>query len=611
MQKYRFHPKELPEPPPAPRKPFDAIDAVLQLRHTPSAITLPRRLDEPLLQVLEGACAADTAPGRLRAELAQLVHCSDGEAAAVEAGFVSLRDLMGAAIPDSSGIDRHLAALGLEQAPAAQPPAAPCLPDFLLHTTQQPQASSGAPASTHLSARAPLFKLALPVLLPAEAKHSASPALGAPISAFGCLFQPLPVPEVRVDNRFAPTSCQPVTLASLLAQDLVLNDRGLVLPAVEVDGSSGEAESGADVGLPDNRASHLAALLPAVTAWPPLAHRDRAVSIHLVRVRRKAGAHRAPGAVPRLVGACRPRCQVPAAHCGRFVPVLRASWGSCTARASCPLRSLATSQPASRPAELTVAVARMRQRLLPAALPPAVDTGAGGRYRATLVHQLVAPFQARVAPARPVTCPAQPLPAAAAAMLHASQLPPAGAPAGALRDTADAAQAIKRPKRSGAAEGMRFFLQLQHGSAQAAVAGTAAPSMGAESADAVLGASSSSSGEMADALEVHARKPSTAVHSIELPPAHAELLRLLRDDEQRLVRLAPKPGVASEVARSDFLSVDVLRLALEQLAGRWRKDGRGRMAAQAPDRSSITAWIVSCRQASTARPGEGVCRHGR
>ena len=57
------------------------------------------------------------------------------------------------------------------------------------------------------------------------------------------------------------------------------------------------------------------------------------------------------------------------------------------------------------------------------------------------------------------------------------------------------------------------------------------------------------------------------VHSVELPASHTQLLRLLREDEQRLVSSAPAPGVAPEVARSDFFSVDVLQRALEQAAG--------------------------------------------
>jgi hypothetical protein len=108
---------------------------------------------------------------------------------------------------------------------------------------------------------------------------------------------------------------------------------------------------------------------------------------------------------------------------------------------------------------------------------------------------------------------------------------------------------------------MQYFLQLQQkGSAPAAVAssdvGNAAP------------ASSSSSGEaVADALELHLRQPSTSIHSVELPASHAQLLHLLQGDEQQLVQAAPPPGVAPEVARSHFLSVEELQRALEQAAG--------------------------------------------
>lgn len=102
---------------------------------------------------------------------------------------------------------------------------------------------------------------------------------------------------------------------------------------------------------------------------------------------------------------------------------------------------------------------------------------------------------------------------------------------------------------------MQYFLQLQGRGPQPAASGGAA-------------ASSSSSGEesaLALAAALHA--PSTTAHAVQLPAAHAALLRLLREDERRLVRGAPAPGVAPEAARSDFLSVDVLQRALEAASG--------------------------------------------
>jgi hypothetical protein len=125
----------------------------------------------------------------------------------------------------------------------------------------------------------------------------------------------------------------------------------------------------------------------------------------------------------------------------------------------------------------------------------------------------------------------------------------------------------KRAKRGAPADDMQYFLQLQRGSkpgAPPAGNGTGGVAEGAG------GSSSSSDEAAAEALDLYQQQQqqaSTSVHSVELPASHAQLLRLLLEDEQRLVRTAPAPGVAPEVARSDFFSVDVLQRALEQAAG--------------------------------------------
>lgn len=131
---------------------------------------------------------------------------------------------------------------------------------------------------------------------------------------------------------------------------------------------------------------------------------------------------------------------------------------------------------------------------------------------------------------------------------------PARAPRAARSPAAKAgAPPAKRAKRGeqGAA-GMQYFLQLQHGSGGAA--------------------SSSSSGDhgsLEAAVEQHQRQASVSVHTAELPARHAQLLRLLREDEDRLVRTAPAPGVPPELARSPFTSLAVLQRVLEETAGAW------------------------------------------
>ena len=224
----------------------------------------------------------------------------------------------------------------------------------------------------------------------------------------------------------------------------------------------------------------------------------------------------------------------------------------------------------------------LRQQMLPK--PCAADATPAdleGRCRAALIQQLVAPFQRAASQPKPGS--ALPLPAAAKVLVGPGKLtqrPPA-APQQAHQQPAPgpcqqgSAPTAKRTKRGGTADDMQYFLQLQRGS------NPGAPPAGNDTAGAAAGAggcSSSSDEAAAEALDLYQQQQgqgqgqgqgqtSTSVHSVELPASHAQLLRLLREDEQRLVRSAPAPGVAPEVARSDFFSLDVLQRALEQAAG--------------------------------------------
>lgn len=231
-------------------------------------------------------------------------------------------------------------------------------------------------------------------------------------------------------------------------------------------------------------------------------------------------------------------------------------------------RSLSSKQAVARPPDLAAAMRSLRQQMLPRRIPArsAASAEQEQRQRAALIQHLLDPFG--TAGAAPVL--GSILPQAEAApkvQVGAGAIAPAPqqqAAAAASKPTAAAADATapsaKRVRKGeGAGEGgMQYFLQLQQrGGKSAAASGGAA--------------SSSSSGDSAlaaEALEGALGGASTAVHAVELPPTHLHLLRLLREDEQRLVRGAAAPGVASEVARSDFLSVDVLQRALEQAAGR-------------------------------------------
>lgn len=60
--------------------------------------------------------------------------------------------------------------------------------------------------------------------------------------AFPQLFQPVDVPDVELQPTFAPAGCELVSLAALMAQDLVLEDDCLMLPPVVLQAAAGEAD---------------------------------------------------------------------------------------------------------------------------------------------------------------------------------------------------------------------------------------------------------------------------------------------------------------------------------------------------------------------------------
>ncbi len=195
-----------------------------------------------------------------------------------------------------------------------------------------------------------------------------------------------------------------------------------------------------------------------------------------------------------------------------------------------------------------------------------------GRFRSALVQLLVDPFHlamqvasgrrqgaavgAAKLPVEGSSPGGQQLPGAAAPLGKLAALQPANASAG---HPGVAAPPAKRAKRAaGAADGMRFFMRLQHSKPKAAC-GNAEPASAASS--------SSSDGDIAEVLQAAQQQASVTVHAVELPPVHAQLLRLLREDEARLVSSAPAPGIPADVAQSDFLSIAAVQCGLEQAAG--------------------------------------------
>ncbi len=232
-------------------------------------------------------------------------------------------------------------------------------------------------------------------------------------------------------------------------------------------------------------------------------------------------------------------------------------------------RSLSSKQAALRPPELTAAVRSLRQQLLPRPahlLPPAEVRQQEQQWQVQLIRQMLAPF---TPPSQqtPTWGALQPAAAARVQAVGGTALAASHQPAGQQQQEQQTAGAAagqpkgasgppppKRAKRGGAAD-MQYFLQLQRG--------------GAAGMPATGPSSSSSSGEASaeEAVAAHLGQASTAVHSVELPAVHAQLLRLLREDEQRLVVAAPALRVPAEVARSDFLSVDALQRALRATAG--------------------------------------------
>lgn len=61
------------------------------------------------------------------------------------------------------------------------------------------------------------------------------------------------------------------------------------------------------------------------------------------------------------------------------------------------------------------------------------------------------------------------------------------------------------------------------------------------------------------------RSAARSITQVSLPESHLQLLKYLQEDEQRLVQATP--GLQPTVARSDFLSVDLLQKALQEAGG--------------------------------------------
>ena len=265
LQKSRWRPQplELADPAAAPggRQPFSLLDRLLQQGPTGQlGAAAPPLLDMPLPQGSGQAVADAAAPSSLRRQLEQLAAgCfgAEGCEAAAASGFVSLRELAPGPAPSSSSSDTaagpavqrdHLAVAPMP-VPLEEPPPAARVPSFLLPPSQPPAtaaAASAGPAAAAGGSTHHVLLLEPPVLPTTAAVRGTALVAGAPASAFAHLFQPLPVPEAAAGGAawcFVPQGCQPVSLADLVAVDMVLDDGGgLVLPAVQVE-EPGEAES--------------------------------------------------------------------------------------------------------------------------------------------------------------------------------------------------------------------------------------------------------------------------------------------------------------------------------------------------------------------------------
>ena len=250
LQKCQSSPQLLPEEPPPPSgacTPFDLLDCLLQqAQQAPAAAeatrapTAPALLEVPLLPGRQLAAGSSIAPDSLRLQLKQLAAESFEQPADASAGFVSLRQLSD--LQADGAMQQHLAAPTPMQ--LAEPPPAPALPGFLLRPTKS--SGDGSTSAVTSPRHSALFlTLEAPVLPTAGAARAAELAVGAPTSAFAHLFEPVAVPDVAVVPFFAPEGCQPASLASLIAQDMLLDDGGLVLPALLMGEEDGrEAQSG-------------------------------------------------------------------------------------------------------------------------------------------------------------------------------------------------------------------------------------------------------------------------------------------------------------------------------------------------------------------------------
>lgn len=311
----------------------------------------------------------------------------------------------------------------------------------------------------------------------------------------------------------------------------------------------------------------------------------------------QAGQHSASCALPGLVGRkpavlnIRSTCAFRRAAPLSILNIL----AHCPASSSpCFARSLSTPHAATRPPELIAAARAMEQGMLPGELQPAAGAAEAAasrlsHFRSLLVQHLLAPFQQRVL--QVASChnlgaaigdaaklppadiaPSGKRPAGLTAPLQQlAAVQPAGEPSG--QEGAAPPPAKRARRAAGAADGMRFFLQLQRDKSGAADA-EAGPTA----------SSSSSGGDTAEALEAAQWQGSTTAHAVELPPVHAQLLRLLREDEARVVCGAPAPGVAADAARSDFLSIAAVQQGLEHAAGGCI------IAAEARNMASAEVW---------------------
>lgn len=260
VQKYNTLPARMACVAGSPQTVQRVASIIEQVLDRPASV--PASLDVPLMLAFRDSSKPS---GSLRIEVEQLATGSFEPPAA--SAFVSLLQL-----PPQGPLQPDAAAPAMRETTEKPTPLAICqpvairsrLPSFLVRQDAVDSAVRKGSAAWRLP------RIDAPVLVASDCTLAdGRAAYGAPLAAFPDEFQPVPVPTVGSELSFAPLGCTPLSLPELLARDLVLDDDGLVLPAVDLDDSSCEVQSSiaplmliaSDCGATPASASHLALYL--------------------------------------------------------------------------------------------------------------------------------------------------------------------------------------------------------------------------------------------------------------------------------------------------------------------------------------------------------------